>query len=130
MARQLLQQHQFFAAHYFTGIAAEAMLRSLSTGDDDFFDGTHSIEHWARKVNILPSGSDTRQYEIRVTLDEINTRWRGNQRYYTGKMLDSYLEATGLDNIRGDRVKYSSKRLFDLVTFVVGLGVQKWKSSR
>ena len=75
----------------------------------------------------MPGGPESRQDAFRIGMDEINTRWRANQRYMTTKMLDTYLESTGLDKIRGDRVKFSSKRLFDLANEIVGLGVSKWE---
>lgn|GEM_PF-1269830 len=129
LTAQLIRQQQYFASHYFAGLAVEEILRALSVKEGDSFDSSHSIEFWARKANVLPKGSDERQDELRVTLDEINRRWRAHQRYFTAKMLDTYLESTQLDKIRGDRVKYSSKRLFELAAEVVGLGVEKWQSN-
>ena len=131
LARQLLlqSQPQYFVAHYFSAIAVEEILRALSVKEGEPFDHTHSVEHWAKKANLMPQGSEQKQDDFRAILDEINTRWRANQRYFTEKMLVTYLEATRLDKIRGDRVKYSSKRLFDLATIVVALGVEKWQSN-
>ena len=130
-ARQLLLQSnpQYFLAHYFAGIAVEDILRALSVKEGDSFDHSHSIEYWAKKSDILPRGFGQEQDQIRIALDEINIRWRANQRYFTTKMLESYLEFTQLDKVRGDRVKYSSKRLFELATYVVGLGIEKWQSN-
>ena len=130
LARQTLSQSQpqYFTAHYFAGIAVEDILRALSVEEGEPFDHSHSIEYWARKANLMPKGSDDLKDKFRTTLDEINTRWRANQRYYTAKMLDTYLESTRLDKIRGNRVKYSSKRLFELAVDVVGLGVETWES--
>ncbi|MCW3098398.1 MAG: hypothetical protein JWL77_4016 [Chthonomonadaceae bacterium] len=130
-ARQLLlqSQPQYFVAHYFAGIAVEDILRALSVKEGDSFDHSHSIEYWTKKANLMPTNSDVEQDKFRVAMDEINTRWRANQRYFTEKMLDTYLESTQLDKIRGDRVKYSSKRLFQLASDIVGLGVEKWESN-
>ncbi len=47
----------------------------------------------------------------------------------SSKMLEAYLESTRPDKIWGERVKYSSKRLFEISTMIVALGVQKWQSS-
>ena len=129
LAGQMLRQAQpqYFVAHYFAGIAVEDILRSLSVKEGESFDRTHNIEEWARKANLLPLGSIEQQDKFRIALDEINTRWRASQRYFTVKILDTYLASTRLDKVRGDRVKYSSKRLFELATDVVGYGVQKWE---
>jgi len=103
MCRVLLSQRQYFVAHYFAAIAVEAILRAPSVVEGEPFDGTHHIEHWANKANLIPEGSDIKQDEFRGALDEVNTRWRANQRYYTAKMLDTYLSSTELDKVRGLR---------------------------
>ncbi len=97
--------------------------------EGDPFDSSHSIEYWTRKANLLPKGPEKQQDAFRAALNEANIRWRANQRYLTAKMLETYLESTQLDKIRGDRVKYSSRRLFELAEMVVGLGVEKWQSN-
>ena len=131
IAGQMLRQSQpqYYVAHYFAGLAVEDILRALSVKEGDTFDSSHSIEHLAKKAALLPQGSQEKQDALRAALDEINIRWRANQRYYTAKMLDAYLEATRLDKIRGDRVKYSSKHLFELAALVVGVGVETWQSN-
>lgn len=126
MAAHLLRQRQYFAAHYFAGIAVESILRALGVREGEPFNSSHSIEFWALKSGLMPGGSEEIQDVFRRALDEINTRWRANQRYMTAKMLDTYLHSIGLDKIRGDRVKYSSQRLFNLADQVVSLGVIKW----
>ncbi|HZO91967.1 MAG TPA: hypothetical protein VFB38_26860 [Chthonomonadaceae bacterium] len=45
MAAQLLRQRQYFAAHYFAGIAVESILRALSVKEGDPFDSSHSIAY-------------------------------------------------------------------------------------
>lgn len=131
LARQMLLQRppQYFVAHYFAGIAVEAILRALSVREGDSFDSSHNIEYWTKKANILPTNSEEARDQVRVALDEVNTRWRANQRYFTSKMLDTYLESTQLDRIRGECVKYSSQRLFQLASDIVSLGVEKWESN-
>lgn len=127
LAATLLRGHHYFAAHYFAGVSVECILRAHSPTPSGTFDSSHSIEYWARKSNLLPGGTEETKNEFRAVLDEINARWRANQRYMTVKMLDAYLQSAGLDKIRGDRIKYSSKRLFELANRVVELGVEKWK---
>jgi hypothetical protein len=130
-ARQMLlqSQPQYFVAHYFAGIAVEDILRALSVKEKDSFDHSHSIEYWTKKANWMPAHSEAERDKFRAAMDEINTRWRANQRYFTEKMLDTYLASTQLDKIRGDRVKYGSQRLFQLATDIVGSGVTKWESN-
>ncbi len=128
LARQALiqSQPQYLVAHFFAGLAVEEILRAMSIKEGDTFDGTHSIEHWAKKSKLLSSFVDEEAERVRAAIDEVDARWRANQRYYTMKMLDAHLESIKLNKIRGDRVKYSSKRLFDAATLIVNLGVEKW----
>ena len=119
---------EYFSAHFFAGVAVESILRALSSKGGEPFDRSHNIEYWARKAQLLPNGAEEQQEVFRAGLSEINLRWRANQRYFTLKMLDSYLESTKLDKIRGDHVKYSSNRMLDLANAVVSLGVSRWNN--
>lgn len=128
MATRLHEKHEYFLAHYFAGVSVEAVLRALSILPGDTFDGTHSIEDWAKKTNLLPRGSEERQDELRANITEVNLRWRANQRYYTEKMLDTYLHHIDLDGkVRGNRVKFSSQRMLDLANTIVTRGDIQWK---
>ena len=127
LAAALLRGNHYSVAHYFAGVAVECILRAHSVSPSGTFDSSHSIEYWARKSNLLPGGTEEAKTEFRAALDEVNARWRANQRYMTAKMMDAYLHSTGLDKIRGDKIKYSSKRLFELANSVVEVGVEKWK---
>lgn len=49
---------------------------SLSAEQGETFDGTHSIEHWARRASLIQGGNLEKQDELRVALDELNMRWR------------------------------------------------------
>ena len=127
MAVRLREQGEHFAAHFFAGIAVEAILRALSANAGDPFDSSHSIEYWANKAGLLPRGPEEKQDEFRAQLTELNLRWRANQRYYTAKMLDTWLQNVGVDGrVRGARVKISSERMLELANRVVSLGVTRW----
>ncbi len=127
LAVRLREQGEHFTAHFFAGIAVESILRSLSVREGEPFDGTHDIEHWAKKANLLPKGPDEKQDEFRAKLIELNLRWRAHQRYYTAKALDTWLHNIAIDGkVRGDRVKPSCERMLELASDVVGLGVIRW----
>lgn len=103
------------------------MLRALSSGEEDQFDNSHSIEYWAKKANLLPTGPEEKQDNFRARLFDLNLRWRANQRYYNMKMLDTWLHNINLDGrVRGDRVKVSTERMLELANEIVGLGVNRW----
>jgi hypothetical protein len=128
MAVQLREKTEYFASHYFSGVAIESILRALSDPKSGTFDSNHGIDYWAKKVNLQLKGSTVKQDESRAIFLELNLRWRANQRYYTAKMLDTWLYSVGLDsNLRGDRLKFSSNRMLELAEKIVFQGVTKWK---
>ena len=126
---RLYEQGEYFTAHFFAGIAVESILRSLSVAPGESFDGTHDIKFWAEKANLLPQRSSEQQDEFRAKVVELNLRWRAYQRYYTPKMLDTWLHHINIDGrVRGDRVKPSCGRMLELANDVIILGVIRWKS--
>ncbi len=129
MAVRLEEKEEYFAAYYFAGIAVEAILRALSGRSGEPFDGRHDIQHWAGKANLLPKGSEEKQDAFRAQLGELNLRWRADQRYFTAKMLDTWLHHIDIDGkIRGDRVKPACGRMLELANDIVGLGVIRWNN--
>src|SRR5258706_5569934 len=128
MAARLHEIGEYFASHYFAGIAVESILRALSVREGEPFDGSHSIEHWASKSNLLPKGATEKLDEFRAKLAELDLRWLANQRYYTTKMLDTYLHHINIDGrVRGSRVKVSCERILELAKDIVDLGVIRWE---
>ena len=129
LAARLREQGDHFTAHFFAGVAIEDILRALSVKEGEPFDGTHDIQHWAAKADLLPKGTEAKRNKFRGELVEVNLRWRANQRYYTVKMLDTWLHHINIDGrIRGDRVKPSSERMLELANEIVGLEELRWKN--
>lgn len=127
LALRLREQGEYFAAHYQAGIAVEDILRALSVKEGESFDGTHDIQHWAEKSNLLVRGAEAKHDAIHARILEVSLRWRANQRYYTLKMLDTWLHHINLDGrVRGDRIKVSSERMLELVYEIVSLGEIRW----
>ena len=128
LALRLREGGEHFAAHYFAGVAVESILRALSTEDDQTFDGTHDIKQWAKKSGLLPN-NPSNQSEFVAKFHETNLRWRANQRYYTVKMLDTWLYHLNIDgSVKGDRVKVSTERMLELANDIVKRGVLKCKN--
>jgi HEPN domain-containing protein len=78
LAVRLREQGEYFAAHFFAGIAVESILRSLSGREGESWDSTHDLQHWATRANLLPDESNETQDEFRAKLVELNLRWRAN----------------------------------------------------
>lgn len=104
----------------------ESILRALSGKDEESFDSSHSIKDWVEKANLIDRNSE-KVNEYRAILVDMNLRWRANQRYYTIKMLDTWLHHINKDgNVKGDRVKLSSKRMLEQAHIIVSLGEIRW----
>ena len=130
LSTRLFAQGEFFASHYFAGIAVESMLRALALREGEPFDPSHSIRYWAGKATILPRNASDKQDELRADLLELNLRWRASQRYVTERMFLTWLFSVKLDrNVRGsdsDRLKFNSRRVLEIAVRVVGLGRVRW----
>lgn len=130
VSRRLHEASLFFLAHYIAGLAVECILRAHARQADDTFTGRHDLSHLASQSSFFGLAHSERQIEHDANLSEINLRWRSNQRYMTEAQLLSYLNNTRLDwRVRGDRMKYNSKRMYNLAEDIVGLGVLKWKNA-
>lgn len=128
-SRRLHEAAFFFQAHYLAGLAVECILRAHARQADDTFTGRHDLSQLAAQGGFFSLARGEKQIEYDAKLNEINLRWRSNQRYMTETQLLSYLNNTRLDwRVRGDRLKYNSKRMYNLAEDVVGLGVLKWKN--
>ncbi len=121
--------HRYPLAHYISGVAIECILRAHGKLQDDDFTGRHGLNQLATRADFfrLARGSKTADYVSKVT--EANLRWSSSHRYITEAQLVSYLKGIELDQkIKGDQLKYSSQRMYDLAEQIVGLGVLKWKN--
>lgn len=126
-AIQLDLDSRYFESHYFAGVAVECVLRALGARDGDSFDSSHSIAYWAKKADLLPKGDGEKQDEFRARLNELDSRWRANHRYLPENKLVIWLNDRKLDRtVKGDRLKFNSKRMIDLANNVVSLGVIRW----
>ena len=120
---------QYYLAHFIAGLAIECILRAHGRLADDEFTSRHDLNQLAAKSDFFCLVRDARRSTYVALVVEVNLRWRSNHRYFTEGQLLSYLNGIQIDpRIRGDRLKYNSKRMYDLAEQIVGLGVMKWKS--
>ena len=129
-SRRLHEGSLFFLSHCIAGLAVECILRAYVRQADDTFTGRHDLSQLAAQGDFSSLARGEKRIECDAKLNEINLRWRSNQRYMTESQLLSYLNNTRLDwRVRGDRMKYNSKRMYNLAEDIVGLGVLKWKNA-
>lgn len=129
MAFRHNDQEEYFSAHFFAGVAVESILRALSVKDGDSFDNSHSISDWTKKAYFIQRNTRNtdKDDEYSAILNDMDYRWRANQRYYTIKMLDTWLHHINKDgNVKGDRVKLSSKRMLEQAHIIVSIGKIRW----
>lgn len=120
---------RYFLAHYMAGIAVECILRAYGVLGDDDFTGRHDLKNLALRASFITIARPEKQPDYAALLDEATLRWRSSHRYYTEKQLLSYLNNTGIDQrIRGDRLKHSSQRMYNLAEQIVGVGILKWNN--
>jgi len=128
-SRLLHEAALYFLAHYVAGAAVECILRAYARQAEDTFTGRHDLSQLAEQGSFFSLARGEKQIGYNAKLNEVNLRWRSNQRYMTESQLLSYLNGTRLDwRVRGDRLKYNSKRMYNLAEDIVGLGVLKWKN--
>ncbi len=130
LSLRLVNSGEHLAAHYFAGVAAEAVLRAHVVRIGHAFTSNHSIWYLAGLAGLTSDGRRDGTDDLQAALIEIETRWRANHRYLPREGLLAYLNSTGLDwRVRGDRVKYSATRMVDMAGTVVAEGARKWSKS-
>ena len=127
-ANNLLNKYDYFWAHYAAGLSVECILRAHGMKADSEFVGRHDLMKLAEKSAFLSLPREARYDDYRSYLVEINERWRSDQRFMDEKQLERYLTDLGYDKIKGDKIKHSSQRMYELATRIVGLGTVKWNN--
>ena len=126
---KLLTKYDYFWAHYAAGLSVECILRAHGMKASSEFVGRHDLMKLAEKSAFLSLPREARYDDYRSDLVEVNERWHSDQRFMEEKQLERFLNDLGYDKIKGDRIKYSSQRVYELATRIVGLGTVKWNNS-
>lgn len=120
---------QYYLAHYIAGVAIECILRAYGVLGDDAFTGRHDLKQLAGRARFFSLMRVERSPDYAALVDEANLRWRSSHRYFTEEQLLSYLNGTQIDRrVRGDKLKYNSKKMYGLAEQIVGTGVLRWNS--
>ncbi|MCX6359746.1 MAG: hypothetical protein NT029_08075 [Armatimonadetes bacterium] len=125
---RLARTGEHLAAHYFAGVAAEAMLRAHALRVGQAFTSNHSIRFLAGQAGLVGDGNEDGADALQAVLLELEMRWRANHRYLSRSGLVLYLNSAGLDRrVRGDRIKFSATRMVEMAGVIVAEGVRRWK---
>jgi hypothetical protein len=128
LAMRLADAREYLAAHYFAGVAVEAILRAHALRRRHPFTSSHSIMHLAELAGMVEDGRRGIADDLQADLVEVETRWRANHRYLSTVGLAAYLHRTGLDQrVRGDLTKFSARRMVKLAGAIVAIGDARWK---
>jgi HEPN domain-containing protein len=116
-------------AHYVAGLAVECVLRAYRLRLDPHFESRHDLPRLckeARFYDFLPQGDVER---VSAAVTEVALRWSNSHRYRDRRELRHWLAAGGQDRrVRGDVVKYSSRRIVDAATDIVTAEDLRWPS--
>ncbi|HET6381847.1 MAG TPA: HEPN domain-containing protein [Armatimonadota bacterium] len=130
-ARWLHDHDRFAYAHYFAGIAVECILRAYLRRVSVSFDPRHDLRELAKASRFYDHIPAELHIEYGEVFEQLNVRWRCEQRYWPERELWRYLNNTGIDRgLKGDRHKNYSRSLIELAYRIVQLGEKKWQGRK
>ncbi|MDZ7289925.1 MAG: HEPN domain-containing protein [candidate division KSB1 bacterium] len=122
-----VERHYSFAM-YASGLAVECLLRAFRILKDSSFEERHDLwQLWKKTVlaNIRRKPTYERSYAL---MNEINLRWRNSFRFAPADEINSFLKnADQHRGIKGDILKYNSKRLYEAARELIQLGAVQWE---
>lgn len=115
-------------AMYASGLAVECLLRAFRLLKDSSFDERHDLWQLWKKTALANVRRETSYERIHTLLAYINARWRNSYRFAGVDEVRSVLRKFDLARgIKGDFLKYNSKKLYEVARELVQLGDLQWK---
>jgi HEPN domain-containing protein len=115
-------------AMYASGLAVECMLRAFRLLKDPSFDERHDLWQLWKKTSLANIRRESSYERIHTLVPFINARWRNSYRFASADEVRSLLKKFDLARgIKGDFLKYNSKRLYEAAREFVQLGDVQWK---
>ncbi|CAN5614683.1 hypothetical protein BH11ARM2_BH11ARM2_21910 [soil metagenome] len=114
--------------YYLCGLAVECILRAYRWRIDATWDGRH-VPHRLYRSSEFDKGVGELALE---TLEErfgvIALRWANDHRYASAAKLLRHLNGLGVNtNVRGDKLERNSRQMYDAASFIVDLGIRRWR---
>lgn len=129
---QFLHENRYYTlSMYISGLAVECMLRAFRLLKDPSFDERHDLWLLWKNTDLANINSAFYDAKIYAALDVVKDLWQNDYRFRSEAELRSHLKKIGKHRgIKGDFLKFNSKRLSDLAAEIINLGERQWKRLR
>jgi hypothetical protein len=126
---RLLHNNGYYAlAMYVSGLAVECLLRAFRLLKDQTFDERHDLLLLWKNTDLADMHSEFYEKEIHTSLLLVALLWQNDYRFRSKAELRAHLKRTGqARGIKGDFLKFNSKKLLDVATQIIRLGGKRWE---
>ena len=122
------QKGGHLACHYLCGLAVECILRAYRWQIDTSFDGRHVLPQLYLAADFDRIVPQPLVKSTALAFDTIFERWSYTHRYASPAKLLKHLNGIrATSNVKGDKLKNNSARMYEATELIVGLGNEKWK---
>ncbi len=126
-ARFLHESRYYTLAMYVSGLAVECMLRAFRLLKDQTFDERHDLWQLWKHADLADVQSEFYDEKIHSLLLIVTSLWQNNYRFRSATELRAHLKKIGsARGIKGDFLKFNSKRLYEAANEIVELGGRQW----
>ena len=126
-AHLLHTEGHYAFAMYASGLSVECLLRAFRLLRDTSFEERHDLWELWRKTVLVNASSQATYDRIYTLLSEVSLRWRNSYRFAAENEVRSFLKKSGKNRgIKGDFLKYNSKKLYDAAREFLQLGGLQW----
>ncbi len=127
-ANTLLAQGRHPFAMYTSGLAVECLIRAFRVLKDPSFEERHDLRELWKKTVLADVHEEPSYTQISQARATISILWSNNHRFSSENELKSFLKNSGQDRgIKGDFLKYNSKKLYDAADTFIRLGKIRWR---
>lgn len=127
-AHLLHTQSHYSLAMYVSGLAVECMLRAFRLLTDESFEERHDLWRIWKKTALADIYIEPAYSQIYQNLITVTTLWKNELRFHSQSELKSFLKSAGKDRgIKGDALKYLSKKLFEAANELIRVGGKRWR---
>jgi len=115
-------------AMYASGLAVECLLRAFRVLVEPTIDARHDLLQLWKKTALADVHREPGYDRIYELLIEISARWQNSYRFASNDEVRALLKKSRQDRgIKGNFVKYNSKKFYESAKEFVQLGGEKWK---
>lgn len=127
-AHHLHAQGYYVLAMYASGLAVECLLRAFRLLDDSTFDERHDLLLMWKRTKLANVNDELYNDAMYTAMTQVAVLWRNDYRFSSPEVVRAHLKRIHQDRgIKGDFLKYNSRKLFEAAEEVFHLGTQRWK---